>query len=73
MGLARGCRPAPFLTGARRPTHQQQPHGVEPAELLVDAGSARVQQGGHEAGAVQAHVAQGLLQHADGGQDGCFL
>ena len=63
----------PVLTGTHGRTHQQQPPGVEPAELLVDAGCACVQQGSHEAGAVQARVAQGLLQHADGGQDGCFL
>lgn len=53
--------------------HQQQAHGVEPAELLVDAGRVRVQQGGHEASSVQAGVTQGLLQHANGGQDRCFL
>lgn len=56
-----------------RAAHQQQAHGVEPAELLVDAGRVGVQQGRHEAGAVQAGVPEGLLQHADGGQDGGFL
>ena len=68
---ARHAESHPGLAGA--PTYQQQAHGVEPAEFLVDAGRVRVQQCSHEAGPVQTGIPQRLLQHANGGQDRFFL
>ena len=53
--------------------HQQQVHGVKPAELLADAVVAGLQQGGHQSGHMKAGVPQRLLQNANGCKYCTFL
>lgn len=75
------CHPAANTKGKETPlglpfqpqAHQQQVHGVQAAQLLVDGSSAGVKKGSNQASPLKAGIAQRLFQDPNGGQDGAPL